>query len=478
MKLPATMHASYTHKFLGGIIAEQYRLGKAGAAAIVSTILVSVVGCLLLGNESVMALVAVLAIYLTLRYRNFLLYFLLASLPLVSRLIGGNIVFGYILILCQMIVWFLSGKAYRQSSASAPRDIFRFAVVFIFILTVSAFNNGISHDELLSIIRFSMNFIFLMAFYFFFDPKDILKIFIAMTIPLLLSSYFMISSFASSGSLLEFLALYRLKPAGIFTNANTFAFGLISVTPFWLALAWWGSSLKARVFSGSLSLLLLMVLFLTNSRAAFVGILVVIALAVIYTGKLRLLMAGLIATVLLLYSVPQLRALVDIALRVERGASMRGEIWSNSADIIAENWVLGVGVGNFQEAYSPYYKTAYERDFFGGTAHAHNLVISKGVELGIAGILLVLLLYYLVLRTGFSTLRKITNPDERAVVLGILGCLIALFGRSLFEGSGILDEGTLFPSLYFWMPFIALTRINAVGHVRVFSERHVFSEDK
>lgn len=122
----------------------------------------------------------------------------------------------------------------------------------------------------------------------------------------------------------------------------------------------------------------------------------------------------------------------------------------------------------------PYFETVDERNFFGGIAHAHNLILAKTAELGIMGLIMVIVLYYIVIKSGIIAFRKLRHPNDRAVVLGIIGGLLALFGRSFFEASGILDEGGLYPTILFWILFVMVSKLGSINTDDAFPDGIVF----
>ena len=68
-------------------------------------------------------------------------------------------------------------------------------------------------------------------------------------------------------------------------------------------------------------------------------------------------------------------------------------------------------------------------------------------------------LYFLPLRAGIRALKNTGSTDNRIIVYGIIGGIIALYGRSIFEASAILGEGGLYPEILFWTLFVMLLKI-------------------
>jgi O-antigen ligase len=76
--------------------------------------------------------------------------------------------------------------------------------------------------------------------------------------------------------------------------------------------------------------------------------------------------------------------------------ALRFEIFSNSFEIIKDNFVFGVGLGGYAQA-------AYNEDI---NAYPHNLFLEVFVELGICGFLIFVLINIIAFNISFSILRK------------------------------------------------------------------------
>ena len=176
-------------------------------------------------------------------------------------------------------------------------------------------------------------------------------------------------------------------------------------------------------------------------------------------------MKQLIAVVFIIIAIlvfnPAARIRIGMAFRVDRGASSREVIWANTTDMIKENFWLGVGIGSYGNEYDVYYATGWERGFFGRMAHAHNQILSKMAELGIAGLFLALAMYYMPIRSGLNALKNLKSPKDKVIVYSIIATIGALFGRSIFEAGGILQVGRLHGDITFWILFVLLLKSEA-----------------
>lgn len=85
--------------------------------------------------------------------------------------------------------------------------------------------------------------------------------------------------------------------------------------------------------------------------------------------------------------------------------SMRFDIWRRTVLMIEDNWLAGVGLGNFQGVYEPNYNPEYNNDGRRGV-HAHNLWLQQTAELGVVGGTVYLGLWAAVFVSGWRRSRQ------------------------------------------------------------------------
>ncbi|MFB3854694.1 MAG: O-antigen ligase family protein [Vicinamibacterales bacterium] len=103
--------------------------------------------------------------------------------------------------------------------------------------------------------------------------------------------------------------------------------------------------------------------------------------------------------------------------------SMRMHGWSAALSMLSDNPFLGVGPGNYSEAY-PKYST--HRD----PTHAYNMVLHVGAELGLVGLAAFLLMWG---RALALTFRAAACTQAGVLAFAVHGLLLAFFVRSLGE---------------------------------------------
>jgi O-antigen ligase len=132
-----------------------------------------------------------------------------------------------------------------------------------------------------------------------------------------------------------------------------------------------------------------------------------------------------------LLQVPRFASLLDL----EQGSSFfRLELWRSTLSMIGDHPWLGVGPGNFLQAYRTRYAlpSAWQELNQG---HAHNMVLDYLVRTGPLG-----LLAGLAAQLGFWRALSRSGPD-RALALGLAGSMAALLAH------GLVDNSLFFPDL-------------------------------
>jgi hypothetical protein len=79
------------------------------------------------------------------------------------------------------------------------------------------------------------------------------------------------------------------------------------------------------------------------------------------------------------------------------------------------------------------------------------------------GLPLILILYYFSIKSGMNVLGKVKNREDKGIIYGIFGGIIAICGRSLFESGAMLLAGVyLFPAIIYWTMLIMLMKLDAL----------------
>lgn len=119
------------------------------------------------------------------------------------------------------------------------------------------------------------------------------------------------------------------------------------------------------------------------------------------------------------------------AVAVSSGGAGRTSIWKTGYVAFRKNWLVGVGIGNFQDAYDRAWFQVYHGTYKHWHMVAHNLIAQTAVELGIVGLAILLYAWYVQLRN----LRACPAPGPLADIrAAIEASTVGLFVASLFVG--------------------------------------------
>jgi O-antigen ligase len=107
---------------------------------------------------------------------------------------------------------------------------------------------------------------------------------------------------------------------------------------------------------------------------------------------------------------------------LEGSAAVRLDLWDHAVDLFKNNPIFGVGFGGFRFTVPEGYK-------FKDT---HSLYMKTLSEQGIIGIMLLLLIFSLALRSGQKLFKKGLTPFHRGLGFGFLGCVVAFMITNMF----------------------------------------------
>jgi O-antigen ligase len=239
-----------------------------------------------------------------------------------------------------------------------------------------------------------------------------------------------------------------LRAYGTFDQPNPYAGYLNMVLPFAVALGILGETKKERALYRLAALLIAGAILVSESRGALLAGLLATAvvLALIWrpvrAGVWLAALAGLVGAWLSSFGLvpvgPFQRALSVVGLggvsfehvtdanfsTVERAAH-----WLAGVRMFAAHPLLGVGIGNYADAYPAY----HPRGWYASLQHAHNYYINIAAEAGVVGLAAYVLLVGSALWYSYATLKSVRNRLLQAAVLGVLGALVATSFHNLFD---------------------------------------------
>jgi len=226
------------------------------------------------------------------------------------------------------------------------------------------------------------------------------------------------------------------NPAGFNPNLSG---GLLAL--FWapaVVLIWLGSTWQQRDAAKPVAVLVSIMLLLTQSRGALLGVLVALPVITLLQNR-RWQWVWLLVLVLAL--IGTFRVGPGVVLETFFGQSDvlehqtlqgRQELWQRSYDLIRAAPLTGVGLGLVETAL----KERYPSDLIRPNAefkHAHNVYLQVGAEMGLPGLLAHLTIFLTLLQLLLRRARDDRAGCYRGLALGLLGSLITFMTHGFFE---------------------------------------------
>lgn len=260
--------------------------------------------------------------------------------------------------------------------------------------------------------------------------------------------YFFVGVVEETGEVRRVLAIYH--------SPNALALFLGRVAPIAITLAFF-RVMKAegwrRGFYALSSVIILIVLYLTYSRGAWIALGVALLFVAVMQGRRRfLVLAPAAAAALAVTSilVPWGR-LVSIAT-----IQQRLYLWQAAVNMIKEHPLLGVGLDNFLYQYPRYMlKEAWAEP---NVSHPHNLFLDFWSRIGILGVAALIWLQVNFWRRGMSLYRRLVGQREQALVLALMASMVDFLVHGLIDNSLFLVD----LALVFWLTFGLMTAMESL----------------
>lgn len=226
-------------------------------------------------------------------------------------------------------------------------------------------------------------------------------------------------------------------------------------------------------------ILLLVGLFYSYTRAAWISIAVAVAALVPLMLRIRLrslvvifitiTAIGLIFSNQLIYLMTRNQDVsskdfsehINSISNIKTDASNAERInrWVCAIEMFKERPVFGWGPGTYMFEYAPFqlakYRTVISTDF-GDGGNSHSEYLNPLCEMGLIGLLSILYLFYQVLNTGFNLFYTAHKPRVRLMALAVLLGMITYFVHGLMNNYSETDK----IAVLFWGGFAMLTAMD------------------
>lgn len=228
---------------------------------------------------------------------------------------------------------------------------------------------------------------------------------------------------------------------GIYASPNNLSLVLGRILPIALAFSAWGTTRWRRLAYGVGAAPMLLCLFLTFSRGAW---LLGIPASLLTLGLMRGRRAALIAAAAVVLGI----ALLFPVAGTDRIASLldgsagttlfRLSLWRSTIAMIRDHPVTGVGLDTFLYYYPEYIREQAAAE--PNLSHPHNIVLDFWSRLGLGGLVALLWFAGALFRRGRQLLSGLPIGDERAMTLGYLASLVNMTAHGLVDNSYFVVE--------------------------------------
>lgn len=228
----------------------------------------------------------------------------------------------------------------------------------------------------------------------------------------------------------------------VYGSPNNLGLFLGRIVPILAAIALFGRSLRRRAIYCLIGLPVVLCLYLTYSRGAW---LLGLPAAFIFLGLMRgrkaLLIALFVILVIGLSLVPLIgtERLASLVNTQSGTTFLRLKLWQGSINMIRDHPLFGVGLDNFLYQYRTRYvlpEAWEELDL----SHPHNIILDFWTRLGIWGVIAIGWLQFAFFQKALRMYRKLEDGDLRALLLGFMASMVASLAHGLIDHSYFLVD--------------------------------------
>jgi len=169
-----------------------------------------------------------------------------------------------------------------------------------------------------------------------------------------------------------------------------------------------------------INLLIAAVLFFTYSYTAWISVILALAIIFLLNNKFCKKYLIIICSIffVLIFLLKDTAKFNDLASFDSRSSSAsRMMIWQSVGKILSDNYVIGIGPGNFQDKYLAYQKY-FPPYLEWAVPHPHNLFVAFWLYSGLLGLVSFIAILYFFFKKGLGDLRN--HKAVRALAIGIV----------------------------------------------------------
>ena len=435
-------------------------------------------------NFSVLIMLAlILFIVISFKYFNQVLILLILYLPFqiaFNIMPGIDLASGRVFILCLFAVWMIKSLAEKRfivklnlqtllilaflfvaifsitqawDGERAIRKILVFLSVFpLYFIITSIFSpfckggqGGFRIDYIYKILKalvlsgFILSLIGIIQFTLqFFVGVDPIMIFWSKYIaPLFYGNTFGAEVISNPSWLVNIGGATVLRAFSLFPDPHMFSFYLGLLIPIVFAIVLVNKSDKFLSNNKSLYIIfavMFLVELFTFSRGGYLGMIAGISVVIILLWRRisfnRKIILGLTSAIAVIFLLTTSQSVINRFLSSfdfsEGSNTERIKNWSQGYEMFADNFLFGVGIGNYSLEINP--TIAYRTPVY-----AHNLYLDIGAEMGIFALIIWLILIIATIYQLYKASRNSGNEFLRIVSIGLIGSLVWFSVHSFFD---------------------------------------------
>lgn len=259
-----------------------------------------------------------------------------------------------------------------------------------------------------------------------------------------------------TGAAIKEQRLWLVTDNGMNWNPDHLSNSLLLPLAIAIMTAVFGRSIWLRLIALICTCIMLATLVLTGARGPELGLIVLVAY-LIWREPKRAKLAWPVAIVLGAAAALSAGTLADRwAIALSSGGAGRTDIWHVGWAAFKHDWLFGAGFNNFALAYDRAMMSVFQPQYIGWNRASHNIIVGNSVELGIIGLALLLLGWFM----QFRALRSIGRDDPRYRMRILLeGSILALFVAGLFADVMLTK--------YLWLAFMMVSLARNAAPARV-----------
>ncbi|MCK5466410.1 O-antigen ligase family protein [Candidatus Parcubacteria bacterium] len=234
-----------------------------------------------------------------------------------------------------------------------------------------------------------------------------------------------------------------LRAFSLFPDPHMFSFYLGLLIPIVLAIVLVERRRHSRMspsefidnkFLFLILITMLLAELLTFSRGGYLGMITGIGITIILLWRQisfnKKIILGLISTIAIIFLLTTGQSVVNRFLSSfdfnEGSNSERLKNWNQGSEIFANNFLFGVGIGNYSLEINPTIE-------YRSPVYAHNLYLDIGAEMGIFALVVWLLLISITIFQLYKTNKNSDDEFFKIIAVGLIGSLIWFSVHSFFD---------------------------------------------